>query len=166
MDTAWKMKQNLSFSNYGNKDLLTKTEYMLIIRITVSKLTDSHYNIGHTWNSDKKKQILQNEQKIETILQNSRLQKLLKVLQLTINLFNSKNLRGKPPHHTTDQAKWWEMKNEKIFDETTRVVPKLVFTLARRTCKAIYWNSNKAHVFCRSLSFQKAPADVCIPNRS
>ncbi len=30
---------------------------------------------------------------------------------------------------------------------------------------AIYWNSDKAHVFYSSLSFQLVPTDVCMSNR-
>ncbi len=37
----------------------------------------------------------------------------------------------------------------------TRVVPKLVLTFFIRICNAIYRNSEKVHVFCSSLSFQK-----------
>ncbi len=48
----------------------------------------------------------------------------------------------------------------------TRVVPKPVLILSRRTWNAIYWNSDKAHVFCSTLPFQQAPTDICMSNRS
>ncbi len=50
----------------------------------------------------------------------------------------------------------------------TNVVPKLELALSRWTCNATYWNSEEAHVFCSSLSFQQALADVyiCMSNRS
>ncbi len=38
--------------------------------------------------------------------------------------------------------------------------------LSRWICKAIYWNSDEAHVFCSSLSFQQAPLYICMLNRS
>ncbi len=48
----------------------------------------------------------------------------------------------------------------------TKVIPKLVFTLSRWTCNAIYWNLDKARVFCSSLSFQQALVGVRTSNRS
>ncbi len=48
----------------------------------------------------------------------------------------------------------------------TKVVSKLVLTFSGRTCNTIYWNPDKAHVFCSSLSFQQAPTDVCMSIRS
>ncbi len=44
----------------------------------------------------------------------------------------------------------------KPFQRNNKVVPKLVFTLSRRICNAIYRNSDKAHVFSSSLSFQQS----------
>ncbi len=52
------------------------------------------------------------------------------------------------------------------FCRNTTVVPKLVLVFSRRHCNAIYWNSNEAHVFCSSLSFQQAPTDICVSDRS
>ncbi len=48
----------------------------------------------------------------------------------------------------------------------TGVVSKLVLILLGQTCNAIYWNSNKAHVFYSALPFQQTPADVCMSNVS
>ncbi len=42
----------------------------------------------------------------------------------------------------------------------------MVFTLFGRTYNVIYWNSDEAHVFCSSLSFQQAPVNICMSNRS
>ncbi len=39
-------------------------------------------------------------------------------------------------------------------------------TLFRRTCNVIYQHSNKARIFCSSLSFQQAPVDIRTSNRS
>ncbi len=52
------------------------------------------------------------------------------------------------------------------FPSYTRVVPRLVLVLSRWTSNTIYWNSNKVHVFCSSLSVQQAPIDVRTSNRS
>ncbi len=41
-----------------------------------------------------------------------------------------------------------------------------MLTLSERTCNAIYWNSEEAHVFCSSLSFQQAPMDICMTNKT
>ncbi len=49
---------------------------------------------------------------------------------------------------------------------STRVVPKLVIILFRRTCNAIYQNSNDALVFWSSLSFHQAFPDASTSNRS
>ncbi len=41
-------------------------------------------------------------------------------------------------------------------------------SLSRWSCNAnnaIYWNSNDEHVFCSSLSFQQAPANIYMSNR-
>ncbi len=48
---------------------------------------------------------------------------------------------------------------------STKVVPKLMLTLSRRTCNTIYRNSNKANIFCSSLSSQQG-MDICMSNRS
>ncbi len=48
----------------------------------------------------------------------------------------------------------------------TRVVPKLVLTLFGQTCTTIYQNSDKAHVFRSSLSFEQAPMGICMSSRS
>ncbi len=53
-----------------------------------------------------------------------------------------------------------------LMKEGTRVVSKLAPTLSRQSCYAIYRNSNKVRVFCSSLSFQQASADVCASNKS
>ncbi len=37
--------------------------------------------------------------------------------------------------------------------------PKQTLFLSRRTCNAIYRNSDEVHVFCSSVSFQQAPTD-------
>ncbi len=47
-----------------------------------------------------------------------------------------------------------------------RVVPKLAPILFGQTCNTIHQNSKKTHVFCSALSFQQAPKDVCMSNRS
>ncbi len=51
-----------------------------------------------------------------------------------------------------------------FFQVYSRNVPKLMLTLSAQICNAIYWNLD--HVFCSSLSFQQAPADICMSNRS
>ncbi len=48
----------------------------------------------------------------------------------------------------------------------TKVVPKLMLVLFGHTCNTIYWISDEVHVFCSALPFQRAPTDVCMPNRS
>ncbi len=48
----------------------------------------------------------------------------------------------------------------------TRVVPKLLLSLSRRTLNATYQNSNKGDVFRSSLSFQQLLANICMSNRS
>ncbi len=48
---------------------------------------------------------------------------------------------------------------------STRVVPKLMLIPFTRTSNAIYRNSDKAHVFCSTLLFQQALANVCTSNR-
>ncbi len=52
-----------------------------------------------------------------------------------------------------------------MFSTRTEVVRKLIFILSKRTCNAIYRNSNEAHVFCVVLPFQQASVDVCTLNR-
>ncbi len=41
-----------------------------------------------------------------------------------------------------------------------------LLNLSGQTCNTIYQNFDKAHVFCNSLFFQRAPMDVCMSNRS
>ncbi len=67
-------------------------------------------------------------------------------------------------------SSWYRFYNSKVFLshilEITRVLQKLVLALSRWTCNTIYQNSNKVDIFCSSLFFQQAPADVSMSSRS
>ncbi len=52
---------------------------------------------------------------------------------------------------------WWS--------SLANFVLKLVLILSERTCNAVYWNSDEAHVFCSVLPFQQAPMDVSTSKR-
>ncbi len=54
----------------------------------------------------------------------------------------------------------------KILNLSTKVVPKLVLILSRRTCNPIYQNYDEAHVYSIALPFQEARAGVCTSSRS